>query len=393
MNYVRLTWLGILTLSVLPVLSHYTGSYRKAIIGREFDTEKIVVINDLMDECSLKTAYEAPLSDSCVDRLADYFSDQPVWEQAVIYIPSLDRFHLLGPILNSRSYSLSFTQSEMMGDVPTWQDIFDNGVKERARVVEQVLQDEACGLLSSRGAINTDSDMDLLNKCKARDLVKYAIYLDACLTGMDRIDFLLVPRDDGTTWYEDTISVWNEKLSTEENKVALAKLGETVMHALWMRNACVHMPLDGFDGAFRSTGWNPEVEDVSTMAKPLQHKHDLAMSVSARSGDVWAIQAFYVKELRLDKEYWKSLYKIDPLLFHRWITVVGSANGLSEKEIVMHALKAYNLETLELDDLDFDEYISRHEIPPNSDTVLSLKENPIQDAQLLKPWVDLKTNK
>ena len=165
----------------------------------------------------------------------------------------------------------------------------------------------------------------------------------------------------------------------------------------WSYNACLHAPLDGYVDTFGSKDWDTERvwTYVEGMTKELQQAHDSAMSISARAGDSWAIQRFFVKELRRDKEYWKSLYKINPLLFHRSMTDAGISLRLTDREVVMLALNAYDLEKAMLDDLDLGDYLIWHDIDhsPLSDIVLSLKERPIPDEELKRLWVEQETVK
>ena len=391
MNTRRLVLLGVFLLTTLQILSQNSENSRNSVIGQEFDTKKFALINDVWDECHVLDPFNQPTSDSCIDKLAEYFSDQPVWEQSMVYYPMLDRLVSEGPLLNRRPYTLGFSQSDVTGNVPVWSDIFDGKVEERARTIEQVFQNETCKQLLNPGAIRTD--VDVLDQCRSQELVKYAIYLDACLTGIKRINKLLLNRTpiDNETRYEQVTKEWDRRLRGKERKIAQADLNESMMHAVWMLNTCKHIPTVKYDDAFRLSEWNPQRVSVSVMARELQNTHDAAMSISARSGDAWAIQGFYVRELRLDREYWKSLYTINPLLFHRWMTVVGSALGLAEKEIAMHALKAYDLEKDLLDNPNFEDYIKWHDLSPNGETILSLKEQPLQDDQLMKRWVNHKT--
>ena len=389
----KLELLGILVLVSMQVHSHSTDPTRSSVIGQKFDTAKIEFIDQLMVECQILSAYDNQLSDTCVEKLADYFSDQPVWEQSIVYIPSLDRFDRLIPSLNLRPRILMISQSDVTGDVPMWSDIFDGKAEERRSIVERIVQDETCALLRNRGPISNDGSLS--DQCHARELVKYAIYLDTCLTGMKRINRLLVTgaRVDGRTRYEQAIIEWDHKLSEEENKIAQAELNESVMHAVWAHNACLSMPPDGYVATFSLTDSDRERVSafVEEMTKQLQQIHDSAMSISARSGDSWGVRGFYVKELRRDKEYWKSLYKFNPLLFHRWMTEVGLAQGLSEREIVMHALKAFDLEKKHLDDRDLENYIEWHGFTRSNDSLLSLREKPMSDEELMQPWVDQET--
>lgn len=390
-RFIRTALLGMMLGATLQVFADSNETGMQSVIGQQFDVEKIAAIGNLVDECDVLKSFEEPLSDSCTARLSNYFSGRAVWEQSVFYYPMLDRFRREAPTLNRKPYALAFSMSDVTGDVPLWRDIFDGKVGERAGVVVRVFQDETCRALSNPGAIRTD--LSLADRCQSRELVKYAIYLDACLTGIERINNLLARRMrlDGMTRYEHVTSRWDRLLSEEESEVAKADLTESMMHAIWMRNACAHIPAEGYDDAFRSYGWNPEGKRASDMAKELQNTHDAAMAIAARSGDVWAIQGFYVRELRVDGEYWKSLFAFSPLLFHRWMTEVGSANGLSEEEIAMHALKAYDLEKHILDDSDRDKYLERHRLSPTSNAVLSVIDRPMEDDQLLKRWREPRT--
>lgn len=384
----RVALLGVLLFASLQVYSEDATSDWETVIGQEFDAERIPAIQNLLEECSVLDIFKQPLSESCIDRLAEHFESQPVWEQSLVYYPSLDRFVRDGSVLNLRSYTLNFSQSDVTGDVPVWGEILDGNVEERGRILEQVLQEEKCMQLLSSGPILADGEVS--NQCQPRELVKYAIYLDACVTGLNRINRLLLAKRpiDGVTNYEHIMREW-DSLPTHKRDIEQAKLSESMMHAVWMRNACEHIPVLVYDDAFRSYEWNTDSMSVSEMAKHLQNTHDAAMAKAARSGDTWAVQGFYLRELRFDKDYWKSLYDVNPLLFHRWMTVIGASNGHSKREVVMHALKAYDLEKHVLDNPDFEDYIKQHRLQTTSETVQSLKEDPLPDGQLMRLWIDI----
>ncbi len=381
----RLAVLAILLLASTQAFPHSSEVVRSPVIGQEFDTEKIPVIEELLGECHILDTFKQPLTDECIDRLANYFSLQPVWAQSMLYLPSFDRNRYRGCVLNRRPYTLAYSRSDITGDVPFWNDIFDENVEERRGVTKEVLQDAECMQLSKPGAIRNVSDFS--TRCQSRELVKYAIYLDACKTSLKRIDHLLVERvgRDRTTRFNDSMNQWNHHNRTERT-IHQAHLKETILQAVWLRNACSDNSETMYEEDFRSFGWNvwdiPETE----AAEEIQNTHNAAMAIVARAGDRWAIQGFYLRTLRLDTEYWHSLYSINPLLFHRWMAVVGFSYNMSDEEVAMHALEAYDLETDVVDNPDIDNYVGRHGISRRSQIIQSLKKVPVVELQLVMPW-------
>lgn len=58
------------------------------------------------------------------------------------------------------------------------------------------------------------------------------------------------------------------------------------------------------------------------------------------------------------------------------MTVVGSSNGHTEKEVAMCMLKAYDLKRDVLGNPDFEDCIRLHMLQPVMETILTLGENP-----------------
>ena len=380
----------LVSLQAFPNGEPPTSATWNSVIGLEFDSTKVSLQQELSRECEVIENFEQPLSGHCIEELTEHFSKEPVWALSRFYYLMFGTFTSESSRLNNRYLQLKFSPSDIAGDTPKWRDIFDGQEKERVQNVRIVLEDEECAQLVNRGKIQINSNLS--QRCQSRNLVKYAIYLDACMTAVNRINNLLFLRaTDGQNDYEYVTAVWRLRFPTRESEIGKAKLDEILMHSIWLRNICKHVPLDGFDEAFGGFGWNPSGISVLDMTKALQDTHDEAMAIAARSGDPWAIQGFWARDIRGDLEYWQSLYGINPLLFHRWISKVGGTLGLSDAERAMHLITAYSLEKEQLKDHpDFDSYISGHSFGSDSDReiVESLIENPLPENHWMKIFSD-----
>ena len=362
---------------------------KDSVVGHRFEPEEAPAILDLLEDCAILDAVIRMPSNACMDRIAAHFSDQPVWQQAMVYYPVWEKFFKAGSEINRRPHELAFSMADITGDVPVWSDIFDNEQAGRALTSERIFQDPTCTQLAQRGPIREDAY--LMNRCESRELVKHAIYLDACLTGIDRINDLLIPRQllDGThgTRYEEVMERWEERLSDNENERLAAQipLSKSMLHAVWLRHSCSHMPSVVYDDALRPFEWDMVGATATEFAAKLQNTHDTAMAIAARSGDPWAIQGFYVRDLRYDTDYWQSLKTINPSLFHRWMSELGNLYSFSGRQRAMHALKAYQLEKHLLDDLDVEEYLGRYTYISDAREIMYLKDTSMLDDQLPDP--------
>jgi len=362
---------------------------RDSIVGHKFEPEEATAILDLLEECPILDAIIQAPSNSCMDRLIEHFSDQPVWQQSMVYYPVLDKFFKAGSEINRRPYELAFSKADITGDVPVWSDIFDNEQEYRALTLERTFQDPTCSQLAQRGAIQADAY--LANRCESRELVKYAIYLDACLTGIGRVNELLSPRQipirPHETRYEEVMERW-DRLPKNERLAAQIPLSESMLHAVWVRHSCSHMPSVAYDDGLQPYEWDLVGATVTEYAAKLQNTHDTAMAIAARSGDPWAIQGFYVRDLRFDMDYWQSLQTINPSLFHRWMAQAGVSYSFTDKQRSMHALKAYQLEKHLLDDFDVEKYLGRYGYGGLSGAreIMPLEDTLVLDDQLPYPW-------
>ena len=376
----------LVSLQAFPNGEPPTSATWNSVIGLEFDPKKISLQRELSRECKVIENFEQPLSGHCIEKLTEHFSKEPVWALSSFHYHMYGTYMSASSELNARYLQLKFSPSDIAGDTPKWRDIFDGQEKERVQIVRIVLEDEECAQLVNRGKIQINSNLS--QRCQSRNLVKYAIYLDACMTAVNRINNLLFMRaTDGQNRYEHVTSVWRQRFPTKESEIGKAKLEEILMHSIWLRNICKHVPADGFDEAFRGFGWNPSDLSVLDMTKKLQDTHDEAMAIAARTGDLWAIKGFWARNIRGDLAYWQSLYGINPLLFHRWISEVGDTLGLSDEERAMHLITAYSLEKEQSKDHpDFDSYISAHGFGSDSDReiVESLVEKPLPERQWMK---------
>ncbi|MCY4655600.1 MAG: hypothetical protein OXC80_02160, partial [Gammaproteobacteria bacterium] len=285
-RFLLVVWQALFTTTA--VLGHglaWEEHSKDSVVGHKFEPEEALVILDLLEECPILDAIIQAPSNSCMDRLAEHFSDQPVWQQSMVYYPVLDKFFTAGSEINRRPHELAFSKADITGDVPVWSDIFDNKQEYRALTLERTFQDSTCTQLAQRGPIQADAY--LANRCESRELVKYVIYLDACLTGIGRVNELLSPRQipirPHETRYEEVMERW-DRLPKNERLVAQIPLSESMLHAVWVRHSCSHMPSVAYDDGLQPYEWDLVGATVTEYAAKLQNTHDTAMAIAARSG-------------------------------------------------------------------------------------------------------------
>ena len=153
-----------------------------ALTASETRAEKVTQLKQLEEHCNCVSEPPDSVSESCFHQLDDYFDSEPIWNTVRVNDYGVHgKMH--SAVLNRRSLSLIYIDADFAGEVPLWQDVFDGRTVERLDIVQNVLSDGTCQNLAIRGAIDTT----YATRCQARELVKYASYLDACTTAIDRI--------------------------------------------------------------------------------------------------------------------------------------------------------------------------------------------------------------
>lgn len=246
--------------------------------------------------------------------------------------------------INRRSAYLPFNDADqLLEDVPVWGDVFDGRAVNRLDIVLRVFRDDACRALARRGGIRSS----LGERCRARDLFKFAAHLDACLTGLKRTNLLTNPQiSGGLPGYESSVNEL-KRLGGPGHNARLAALAELHMHAVWMTQICSSLPAVAFDDELEPMQFgNLGTADfsIAEFSKIMAKGHDAALGIAARAGDEWAIQSYYPPHPKRDPEYWKAMVRINPLLFHRWMASFLGGTFLTDEQRMWHAVKAYSIE-------------------------------------------------
>ena len=339
-------------------------------------------IEEIAAECRHDNGIPYKLVDRpCFDRLTRYFKPEPIWEMAggmYYYVHSNLRY--AWPAINPRGSSsyLKFTKADyLLQEVPTWSDIFDGRILERQDIVKSVFEDDACRALAEKGGIRPE----LAERCQARELFKYATYLDACLTGFRRSRELMHTPSERSV-YEMTMDEIRRRDAlngeTEYPDPALLGHGETSpdlvtelgitefhMHSSWITRMCIALPGMAFNGDLQPV-WQGELSDSGffekiEIGKFIEQGHDAALGIAARSGDAWAIQSYISPGLSTDPDYWNTLREINPLLVHRWLATDMVGGSLSDEEQLWHVVKAYSIGRELVEGLSLKDYVEQVE--------------------------------
>ena len=354
-------------------------------------------IDEIAAECRHDNGIPYNLVDRpCFDRLTRYFKSEPIWEMAggmPYYVLVNYKYSL--PAINPRgSHSyLKFTKADyLLQEVPTWSDIFDGRILERQDIVKSVFEDDACRALAEKGGIRPE----LAERCQARELFKYATYLDACLTGFSR-NIELMHTALGRSVYEMTIDEIR-RLDAGNGEAGdpafVTELGITEfhMHSSWITRMCIALPGMAFNGDLQPV-WQGKLSELSdSYSDTLEFKklvdkgHDAALGIAARSGDAWAIQTYISPGLSPDPDYWNTLREINPLLVHRWMATDMVGGSLSEEEQLWHAVKAYSIGRELVEGLSLKDYVEQYDIreadisDPMLKQVLSGEDGPAENG-------------
>ena len=141
------------------------------------------IINELIHLCPSINHPEERLNQTCMDALDGYFLPRSIREETLLRHYSWNKVHQDPPLLNRRSNYLKYSSDEYQSmSPPVWGDIVgdQDQMARRHMVVAQVFRDQVCRSLSDYGTIQHN----LAQRCHARELFKYATYLDVCVTGV-----------------------------------------------------------------------------------------------------------------------------------------------------------------------------------------------------------------
>ena len=293
-----------------------------------------------------------PLESSCRTALTKYFMNAPVWDYGSLYYFDAFSFGRADPFpINPRAALLSYGPADYeLPDIPRWKDIFDGEIEQRKDTFFQVVEDPRCVAIMHGGI-----QEKMGNRCQAREMYKYAAYLNACSTAMRRLKVLnrATGRTEykGLSTYEMTLQVVQEKIGDVVQQDMIGqRIQKGYLHAAWVAHRCeTHglalLPLQEEEKWTFGGGYAELVEVGSDSATrwAVGHSNSVAMNIASRCGDEWAVRSYALTVS--DPEFLQDVYDQYPILYHRHLgsSLGGDGGGFSSVEQRRHQAKAYLL--------------------------------------------------
>ena len=291
---------------------------------------------DLLTACPGALEQPIELSKSCMARLDDHFLQQPVWKVAQIKYQVFERQRSHLSELNHRVAYLMYSQSDLHV-APVWSDVLDGQIHTSNQAVMQSFNDAECNGLAADAAIRAD----LAYRCNGDALIKYALYIDACITAFDRVDILsnlsMVNIETGMVE-----SMFAHSLGSTESTVDRIQLIDSYLHSAWLTERCELMPITpmGHHGAELDSSRMTLFELIDL----LRDSHDRALKMAAKTGNAWAQLMYFPIDLPRDSAYMQSLHEHNPVLAHRLLATKLTYGIQSLQDRIHHAVKAHELE-------------------------------------------------
>lgn len=310
------------------------------------------------------------LSDRCMTSLGAYFANEPVWSYSHMYVYGgqgwMPLYH------NDLSQRRNHSPADFLNtDVPFWKDIFDDQIEHRQELFLRVVNDSTC-----KEIVRTDREGmqdQLVDRCAAREMYKYAAYLSACSDANYWLPALQTTRqergvDSSTDEFGDKIAfeigfqLLDDFVSNKELRSAAKRsMEKSYLHASWVVAQCsqqgfILKPGAAF-GSYTSTEENlpwsivpwrssaPRWANEKKYDRLLSHTHDFIMKIAIKSGDDWAIRSGYLGSSVI-AEFSDDLMKRDPLLMHRVLGDTwsyGYGFNFTSEEHARHRAQAYLL--------------------------------------------------
>lgn len=346
-----------------------------AMVAGEESSQSEVTIDDLVRICEgFDNPFEV-LSDKCYSELDGYFLSRPVWEESVMYLYTGQYGAIHRSLVSLRSQYLDYDSTDYQdGKFPLWRDIFDDGIETRHDVVVKVFNDEACREIGTSGAINPE----LSKRCHSTELIKYAIYVDACLSGFYRDDAISKPGGrNKETAYErslDGLHLGHQLLKMGGDVESFKR---SALHSKWMAQKCQPLYFQPFDPNLQEYDWGSDgAIGVLDLAENMKLAYNAAVGIAARSGNDWAIRVYYPPSPSQDQEYWQSLVETDPVLVHRFLASPRGYSVLTKEEQTWQAVLAYELlrKNGAIDTFNFEEYIVRFNLDVSEEQMTAINE-------------------
>ena len=301
------------------------------------ESEKQRSARELLERVCLPVTPPDKLSPECLTALSDYFMDEPIWRYSWLYNYSGSTgFDRARSRINPRASNLPYGYDDYaMDNVPLWRDILDGRLEERKFEVKQTVADPACNELARFGS-EGGIERHMAARCAAREMYKYATYLDACVTAMDRVRLLESPTGDRNhsemNGFQMSLAMIEQHITNESDRnLATRRLEKGYLHSKWIIDQCA----GNIDGVSSWIGSNEN--ELFLKAWPA---HNYALRIAARTGDEWAIRSYPLK-IGDGDQFKRELMDQYPLLMHRYL---GNSRLLhSSVDRRRHQAKAYVL--------------------------------------------------
>lgn len=322
-----------------------------------------------------------PLSESCWKAVEEYFLAESVWDNRMYHYRDGNglRSMLLGK-LNGRdsSTALPYSVADFQGDFPLWRDMFDDKILRRMETFLRVVKEQDCINVASKRKVGIHEIM--ASQCAAREMYKYATYLDTCSRSSYNLNTLTTEVSQAPASYhihgppniyEISLQVINSKIEDADSRsLAERRMQRGYLLASWTMKQCDtygYVLLPGTTiGSTTSDdsllAWSNYDRYRMDDRRLLNRTHDKTLKIAAKSGDDWAIRSYHFS-LGFAGEFNDDLKQKYPLLVHRWI---GGTNAKSDYRR-RHQAKAYLLlkeeHGVEVASLEYDSSELADEIP------------------------------
>ena len=278
-------------------------------------------------------------TESCLQKLNEYFSHVPIWRSSVVMVYQGTEGRSHPSWFDAGENFLGYNEIDFLQrDAPKWGDVFDGKEEERLDMVATVFGDSACLELTKQGKIR----IAYLDRCAAVELFKYARYLEACVTGYSRREYFNRRVNNGlSTVYGRARKSMNPKVVVDYRIGNGWQLVENYLLSIWMNQKCNNLHFVAVNEFI--SGSSSNYKTVAGLHEQLRPMYKASIAIAARAGNSWAMKAYHDVESAGNIDYWKSVYEHNPLLFHRVMTTRLGAHWLSDAERILHAKQAYDL--------------------------------------------------
>ena len=303
------------------------------------------------------------LSESCESALAEYFPTEPVWDNRMYYYQKHTGLQILHPLVflydRDNVIDLPYSAADFLDKYPVWSDIFDGNVERRVETFLEVINDPTCTDLMSSKSVGIQEN--LASQCEAKELFKYAVYLDACSSAMNRHYILsdeapeslpLTFDDESPTKYDLSLQFIRREIeSADDRKIAKRRMEKGYLLAYWTVQQCKshgYVLMPGLTARMPASPSRSKTSDQSLLEwdhtwswydkRLLGRTYQNTLTIAAKSGHEWAIRTYDLNSVS-GQAFRAELQHRYPILVHRWL---GRKTGKTELHR-RHRAKAYLL--------------------------------------------------